>query len=147
METKENLKEFLLKEIEIIQGIINRMAYNSFLIKGWCVTLIVGTLLLKGNKYQVLIAYIPLIVFWVLDAYFLRTERIYRKLYDWVISNRLKTDEYLFDMDTSRFEKEVDSLLRTMFWKPKGRKVPTLLLLYGSIAILVGIYFLILFLI
>lgn len=144
MEKKEKLKEYLMKEVEIIQGIINRMALNSFLIKGWAITLVVGTLLLKGNKNQVLIAFIPLIVFWLLDGYFLWQERMYRKLYEWVIKNRLETDEYLLDMNAYRFAKDVDSWLRTTFWKPKDRKVPTLLLLYGSIGILIIIYFLVL---
>ena len=34
MENKESLKEYILKEIEIIQDIIKRMAFNSFMIKG-----------------------------------------------------------------------------------------------------------------
>ena len=69
--SKEELEKFMLKEIEIIQDIIKRMAFNSFLIKGWTVTLVAVTLLLRGSKYQVFIAYIPLLVFWFLDAYFL----------------------------------------------------------------------------
>ncbi len=88
-----DLKEFMLKEVEIIQEIIKRMAFNSFLIKGWSVTLVVAALLLKGNQYQVLIAFIPLLVFWYLDAYFLWQERMYRKLYMWVVKNRLRTNE------------------------------------------------------
>jgi hypothetical protein len=35
MDEKENLKEFMLKEIDVIQDIIKRTASNSFLIKGW----------------------------------------------------------------------------------------------------------------
>ena len=31
-----------LKHLEFIQNAINRMASNSFIIKGWCITLIVG---------------------------------------------------------------------------------------------------------
>ncbi len=146
MEEKEKLREYLMREVEIIQGIINRMGFNSFLIKGWAITLVVGTLLLKGDKYQVFIAFIPLIVFWLLDGYFLWQERMYRKLYEWVIKNRLTTDEYLFDMNAYRFEKDVDSWFRTTFWKPKDRKVPTLLLLYGGIAVMIILYFLILIL-
>ena len=97
MENKESLKECMLKEIEIIQDIIKRMAFNSFMIKGWAITLVVVSLLLKGTeKYQIWIAFIPLLVFWFLDAYFLWQERLYRKLYEWVINNRLKTDEYLW---------------------------------------------------
>lgn len=61
--TREELKEFMLKEIEIIQDIIKRMSFNSFMIKGWTITLVAVTLLLRGSKYQVLIAFIPLSVF------------------------------------------------------------------------------------
>ena len=57
--SREELKEFMLKEIELIQDIIKRMAFNSFLIKGWTITLVAVTLLLKGE--HVLIAYISLL--------------------------------------------------------------------------------------
>lgn len=101
MENKKDLKEYMLKEIEIIQDIIKRMAFNSFMVKGWAITLVVVSLLLKAEeKYKIWIAFIPLIVFWFLDAYFLWQERMYRKLYNWVINNRLKTEEYLFDPES-----------------------------------------------
>ena len=136
MENTENLKEYMLKEIEIIQDIIKRMAFNSFIIKGWAITLVVVTLLLKGTEYQVWIAFIPLLVFWFLDAYFLWQERLYRKLYEWVINHRLKTEEYLFDMNAYRFKDEVQSKLRIMFSVTLGW-------FYGSIAILIIIYVLV----
>ncbi|MGB9798331.1 MAG: hypothetical protein ACPLSK_06855 [bacterium] len=136
MENKESLKEYMIKEIEIIQDIIKRMASNSFVIKGWTIILVVATLLLKGTNYQALIAFIPLVVFWFLDAYFLWQERMYRELYNWVISNRLKTEEYLFDMNAYRFKDRVQSRLRIMFSLTLGW-------FYGSIAFLILIYFLI----
>jgi hypothetical protein len=139
MEDKESLKEYMLKEIDVIQDIIKRMAFNSFMIKGWAITLVVVTLLLKGTKYQVLIAFIPLLVFWFLDAYFLWQERMYRKLYEWVINNRLMTDKYLFDMKASRFKDEVQSKTRIMF-------SITLVWFYGSTAVLIVIYAIALFL-
>ncbi len=129
----ETLKEYMLKEIDIIQDIIKRMAFNSFMIKGWTITLVVVTLLLKGSTYQIWIAFIPLLVFWFLDVYFLREERKYVKLYDWVTNNRLKTDEHLFDMNANRFESDVQSTFRIMFSITLG-------LLYGFIAILIAIY-------
>lgn len=140
MEERESLKEYMLKEMDIIQDIIKRMAFNSFMIKGWAITLVVVALLLKGTEYQVWIAFIPLLVFWFLDAYFLWQERMYRKLYEWVIKNRLKTDEYLFDMNAYRFEDEVQSRFRIMFSITLGW-------FYGSIAILIVIYSVIIFLI
>jgi len=135
---KEDLKECLMKEIEIIQSTIKRMSSNSFWIKGWTITLVVVTLLLKGTEEQALIAFIPLLVFWFLDSYFLWQERMYRKLYDWVIANRMKTDEYMFDMNSYRFKDDVDSKPRIMFSTTLGW-------FYGSIAILIVIYKILIF--
>lgn len=115
MADQEILRNILYKEIDLIQDIIKRMASNSFMMKGWSITLVVATLLLKGTKYQVPIALIPLFSFWVLDAYFLRQERLYRKLYEWVIANRLKTEDYLFDLNAYRFTPMVQSTFRIMF--------------------------------
>lgn len=140
MEDKKNLMEYMLKEIEIIQDIIKRMAFNSFMIKGWAITLIVVALLLKGTEYQVWIAFIPLLVFWFLDAYFLWQERMYRKLYEWVIGNRMKTDEHLFDMNAYRFKDTIQSRIRIMFSITLGW-------FYGSLAILILIYSVFLFLV
>lgn len=137
MPEKIKIDNIFIEELKIIQDIIKRMAFNSFLIKGWSITLVIATLLLKGNKYQVLIAFIPLLVFWFLDAYFLWQERMYRELYRWVVENRLKTDEYLFDMNAYRFEDKVQSKFRIMVSITLGW-------FYCSIAILVIIYALIL---
>ena len=115
MEEKESLKEYMLKEVDIIQDIIKRMAFNSFMIKGWAITLVVVALLLKGTEYQVWIAFIPLLVFWFLDAYFLWQERMYRKLYEWVVNNRMKTDEYLFDMNAYRLKMKFSQGSRLCF--------------------------------
>lgn len=133
MANQDFLKDSLFKEISLIQEIIKRMASNSFMIKGWTITLVVATLLLKGSTYQILIAFIPLISFWFLDSYFLRQERLYRKLYSWVVENRLKTDEHLFDMNAKRFEGKVCSICRTMF-------SITLLWFYGILLILIAAY-------
>lgn len=139
MESKEMIT-VLFKEIDVIQNIIKRMADNSFLIKGWTITLVVVSLLLKGHKNQVLIAFIPLLIFWILDAYFLRQERLFRKLYGWVIINRLQTEEFMLDMDTERFKQKVDTYFKTMFSITIG-------LFYGSLFILLVIYSLLLLII
>ena len=68
-----------IKHLEMIQGIINRMASNSFSLKGWAVTLVAGIFVLAGketDKLYFLVAYIPVIVFWWLDAYYLLQERL-----------------------------------------------------------------------
>ena len=74
-----------LKHLEMVQGVINRMANNSFMLKGWAVTLVAGIFALSGeatDKLYFLVAYIPIIVFWGLDTYYLLQEKLYRSLYD-----------------------------------------------------------------
>lgn len=134
-------EEILHKEIDLIQGVINRMAHNSFMLKGWLVTIIVAvlaltkdTLLTNKVDYLSLILMLPLIVFWYLDAFFLHKEICYRKLYDWVIEKRKKTDEHLYSLNYKRFEKDVDNIFCIMFSK-------TLFPFYGITAmILIGIF-------
>lgn len=77
--------------LQMIENIITRMGSNSFLIKGWSVTVIGGLITLyftkitKSWSYNLLwIALGICLIFWVCDAYYLRLERQYRKLYDLV---------------------------------------------------------------
>jgi len=112
----------LLEETKMVQRIISRMSNNSFLIKGWSLTLVVASLLVIGGFYNndyYLVALIPLIVFWILDAYFVRLERLYGALYDWLIENRPICDDCLLEMNRvrleKRFGKNIPSLVETMF--------------------------------
>ena len=91
--------------LEMIQGIINRISNNSFLLKGWAVTLVAGIFALANkdsDKTYFLIAYVPIIVFWGLDAYYLRQERLFRKLYNKICS--VAEFEINFSMDISLLE-------------------------------------------
>lgn len=109
METK-------MKHLEMIQGVINRMAGNSFLLKGWSVTLTSALFALAANDanpFFVYLAYFPCATFWSLDGYFLRQERLYRKLYQHV--SKKKPEEIDFSMNATVYESEVDSWLSTCF--------------------------------
>jgi hypothetical protein len=88
-------------------------------------------LFLKEN--QAFIAFITILVFWFIDAYFLKLERLYRRLYNWVKDNRLKTKDFLLDLNYKRLEKEEQSILKIMFSITLG-------LFYGSIFGLTLIY-------
>lgn len=133
-------KEILHKEIDLIQGVINRMASNSFLLKGWMITIIVAVLALTKDtlvtndiSYLSIILLLPLLVFWYLDAFFLHKEKCYRELYKWVISNRQSSEEFLYSLDYTRFESKIDKIGIIMFSK-------TLRTFYGITAlILIGI--------
>lgn len=94
-----------LSHLEMIQGVISRMASNSFALKGWAVTLVAGIFALSSrdtDKMYFLVAYIPIIIFWGLDAYYLLQERLYRALYNKI--RTLQDDEITYTMDTSPAE-------------------------------------------
>lgn len=73
------------KDLEFIQSIITRLAGNSFQMKGWNVALasaVIGFAAAKDSHPSVAVfAVVPSCAFWVLDAYYLALERLYRNLY------------------------------------------------------------------
>lgn len=97
-----------MKHLELIQGVLSRMAGNSFMLKGWAVTLISGIFVLAGkdtDKLYFLVAYLPIIIFWGLDSYYLLQERLYRSLYDKVC----KTNEDKIDFSLKATKEEFKS--------------------------------------
>lgn len=91
-----------LKHLEFIQNAINRMANNSFIIKGWCITLAVALIALLEkkdiNKCYIVFSFLPLLFFWFLDAFFLKTERQYRRLYAEVSKKDKKEIDFSMDI-------------------------------------------------
>jgi hypothetical protein len=93
------------KHLEFIQGIINRLSTNSFLLKGWSVVLVSALFALSAADSRpafIFLAYIPAIVFWGLDGFFLWQEQLYRALYDHV--RVTKEEDVDFSMSTSPFK-------------------------------------------
>lgn len=110
----------LHKEIDLIQNCIDRMAKNSFMLKGWAISLLAVVLALTADKLNPLFlfcsVFIPLLCFWYLDAYFLRTEKMYRKMYEWVLKERKEGRmDFQYDLEPKRFKEEVKSHFCIMF--------------------------------
>ena len=92
------------------------MAANSFQVKAWAMALFSGIIAFTLDKLVnqqspalgigiSLLLLVPIVSFWWLDAFFLHTEQLYRKLYKWVVQHRmLNQDAYLYDLNT--FERE-----------------------------------------
>lgn len=79
------MNEDARKHLEFTEQVIARMGNNSFSLKGWSVTLVAAIFALstdKANTATVWVAVVPVIVFWILDAYFLGQERACRMLYN-----------------------------------------------------------------
>lgn len=116
-----------VKHLEMIQAIINRFANNSFVLRGWSITVVsaITAIIAKdtGNKYFITVL-IPIIVFWILDGYFLSRERRYRDFYDHVRTLSVKKID--FSMDTRPFKTGNNSWVNSMF-------SVVLLIFYGSL--------------
>ena len=137
----------LEKEIDLIQSCINRMAQNSFAIKGWLVTLVTVILALLPEMVDVRIlscvVFAATVCFWYLDAYYLKMERLYRWKYEWVIANRNKSNEFFYDLNPMQANmwlpnkdgnnKKAPRVLRVMF-------TPSLVPLYAIVIVTCSIF-------
>ncbi len=82
----------MTKHLDYIQNTINRMANNSFLIKGWTITFISLLFILavrESNIWLLALSLLPLFCFWGLDAYYLKQEKLFRELYDLVRAGKI----------------------------------------------------------
>ncbi|MDA2936413.1 hypothetical protein MYX06_04315 [Patescibacteria group bacterium AH-259-L05] len=105
-----------LKHLEFIQATIGRMATNSFIVKGWSITLVAILFTLSSTKINngyIVVSFIPVLMFWILDGFFISRERSFRSLYNHV--RKLKVDEVDFLMDVSDFRKGRNNWFRSIF--------------------------------
>lgn len=126
--------EHTVKHLELIQAVITRLAQNSFAYKGWSVVIVSAIFVLAAKEISpryLVIALIPTLAFWGLDAYYLRQERLFRKHYDVV---RMAVDADLvrdpFSMDTSSYNDQVATWWATC-------RSNTLRWLYGPIVLVI----------
>lgn len=86
--------------LQILQGIIQRMASNSTSCKAWCITIVSAILVLiadKGKPNLALLAFLPTFLFLALDAYYLALEKSFRSSYNSFVkklhSSELQVDD------------------------------------------------------
>lgn len=120
-----------LKYLEFIQAIITRMNSNSFMLKGWGITLVSALFALAAkdtNPLYVLVAYIPLPAFWLLDGFYLSQERQYRDLYK--AATRCDPAQVDFSLDATPYRTGRNT------W-PAALISPTIFVFYGIAALTV----------
>jgi hypothetical protein len=105
-----------IAHLGFIQGAINRMAGNSFLIKGWIVTLVAAIFALSTKSPDAKLTWLAIaaiLIFWSLDTYYLRQEKLFRRLYEKVADGSVDSNK--FTMNTSILQKEVQSFFSLAF--------------------------------
>ena len=139
---ENNNVDVLNKEIDLIQSCIGRMAQNSFLVKGWLITLIAVVLALLPENFNIrglcIVGLAITICFWYLDAFFLKTEKLYRWKYEWVIQNRMSSQSHFYDLNP--YNKEMWTLIKEGVVKQEPSIVgvmltKTLIPMYGTLLV------------
>jgi hypothetical protein len=81
----EKIADLRLKYLEMIQAIIARIANYNATLKNYCITLTTATCgfaITLNSPRVIILALLPIAVFALLDAQYLRIERRFRALYD-----------------------------------------------------------------
>ena len=115
------------KHLEFLQNLIERMSNHSFQLKSWAVTVAAAILALtlkEVHNTTLIVSFIPVIMFWILDAFYLYKERLYRSLYEKI--RILNESEIDFDMNTDQFLGRKNRWISSMFSK-------TLVIFYFSL--------------
>lgn len=126
------MDERRVHHLDMVQTVISRMSMVSGQVKTWTVTLVAALFALAAkdaNPNYFLIALLPAVAFWFVDAYYLSQERLFRCLYDYV---RTQTGPVDFSMDTRSSCAEASSVASTIF-------SVTLFGFYGPILLAIGI--------
>ena len=91
----DNLSSNTITYLQMIQAAIDRMATSSAVFKGFAATIVAGVSAISfgdTNKWVLLLSFIPVLCFMILDIYYLRLERRFRFLYDRVRTGKKETD-------------------------------------------------------
>jgi hypothetical protein len=89
------------KHLELVSGVIARLASASFAAKGWSLTIAgaaFGVAIIRENWYLVALGFVVLIAFAVIDGLYLHNEQKFRDLYDAITRNEIAP----FAMDLSK---------------------------------------------
>ena len=92
------------QHLAFIQDVITRMNSNSFSLKGLMITIIAALAALTVNDenkstavFYLAIALLLVLIFWFLDAYYLKKERQYRMLYEEAVKEKAELYEMKVD--------------------------------------------------
>ncbi len=134
--------EAKIRHLEMIQGVITRMASNSFALKALAVTLTAGVLAFTGatkspSPVIVLAALLPVVMFWCLDAQYLRLERLYRRLFDAARADPIEPAAGQFSMNIGPYQSAEETWLRiALSWSVFGIYLPIVAVLAILAAVL-----------
>jgi len=103
-----------IAHLAMLQGVIARMGSNSFTLKALAATfgsaaIAVMASAQKPSPHYAVAAVVPIVIFWLMDAQYLRYERSYRKLFERV---RRGEEVEAYDLNAEPFMSETGHVLK-----------------------------------
>lgn len=103
-----------IAHLTMLQGVITRMGANSFTLKALAATFGSAAIAVMAaietiSPFYPFAAMVPVLIFWLMDAQYLRLERAYRALYDHVRQGE-EIDPY--SLNAIPFMTDISSVLR-----------------------------------
>lgn len=138
MDTYEEFDDRRIKHLELIQAVISRLGNNGFLTKGWALTVagaLMGFAVSSGRAWLSAVSLLPTVLFWWLDGFFLRAERIFRCLYDRVRDGDDQVPPFFMSAMSPRFTDLLTNEQRAQISRSKILRRPALVYFYAAIAI------------
>jgi hypothetical protein len=126
-----------IKHLEMVQAVVGRLASNSFLVKGWAITVsgaFFGFAVSRGETKLALVGLLPIVAFWSLDAYFLRSERLFRELYERVRQCDTNVEAFFMGATSPEFMSRIAPDCAAKSWKKTLRR-PSLLAFYLTLIV------------
>ena len=107
------------KHLEFIQNVVTRMNSNSFQIKTWTISIVTGLFAIyaaTNNPLFISICLLPILLFWILDSYYLVQERKFRGLYDDVAMDiKIKSETNPYNLNIGKYKKGKYRFLSVFF--------------------------------
>lgn len=119
----------LHKHLEMVQAVISRMAQNASATKAWSVSLMAAVLAFGATtRFSQWLVLVPAIAFWGLDVYYLRREKLFRRLYGAAVDGTVS----LYSMDVEPFQRDIAAAAVVAF-------TPSVLLVHGTTTVAIGL--------
>lgn len=126
-----------VKHMELIQAVVARLANEAALIRGWALTVSAAFFGFAAQSFSWRVAAVglmPVLAFWGLNVYYLRTERQYRSLFERVRKGQIG-DPYLMNANNEKVESRLRTIFSMTLWPFYG-----VILFVGILIMLAGIF-------
>lgn len=137
--TEDQSESIRIAHLTMLQGVISRMGSNSFTLKALSATFGSAAVAVMASAetpspYYAVAAIVPMIIFWLMDAQYLRYERAYRNLYDHV---RKGEEIEAYSLEATPFMADTASVFRLALSWSVSWYYTAIFLSLGSVAILI----------